>query len=138
MCPDLKIPKSCPHIPTPASTQSKKWGQVLGTIIGDKYWDKYWGHVLETCFFFIRRDFFSVQTKKKKHTMPKTWQNPEERLEYNRRWFASEKGFQLRKRVILERACKNRRLPSISTMNKYNINVDEIETVYNNIKKQMT
>lgn len=69
--------------------------------------------------------------------MPKTWQTPEERLEYNRRWFASEKGYELRKRVIIARACKNKRIPTLATMQKYNITGEELASVINTIQKEM-
>jgi hypothetical protein len=61
-----------------------------------------------------------------------------ERREYYRRWFATEKGMLLRKRIIVARSIQTRRCPSRKTLDKYCIEGDELRRIFQAMQSDET
>lgn len=61
--------------------------------------------------------------------MPKRWESAEERRDYYRAWFQTEKGQALRRAHIVKNAIANHRVPRRSTLQKYKIQGEMLDEI---------
>lgn len=62
----------------------------------------------------------------------------QERRAYYRRWFATEKGMLSRKRTIVARSIQRRQCPSRATLDKYNIEGEELRRIFRAMQNDET
>ena len=62
---------------------------------------------------------------------------PEERKEYMKGWFESDKGKLLRKKTILDRAVVSQRIPNKEIISKHNISTQEVQNILQQIKNNI-
>ena len=68
--------------------------------------------------------------------MPRKWENEEEKREYFRNWWLSEKGQALRRSTVLRRALEAGRFPSKRSIDKYDITKDELQVFVDHMEVQ--
>ena len=67
--------------------------------------------------------------------MPKVFADAGARRAYYQKWWSSEKGTALKRSTLLRKALAEKRLPSKASIVRYQISNDELEVLFDEMKK---